>query len=343
MQFVARRLRIDPARREPARVEQRLVVAFAAVAQQADDAAALAAFAHARGQLQAGGEVGARGAAVAGAEQLLQQPRRRDRGLVVDLDDVVDHLEQEAGLHAGSADALDQRREARPRIAVARRPADRERATARLRDAQTRVQPAVAQVASDRRRRAAGACAANDPRRPGMGLARQLDEDRLGDVVVAAPVGRAFGQTELVEMAGPARGMFGRARLRVGGILDQIAVPAERAHVADLARRGAHGHHRGEAQAEQAREPGLRDRGAARGRVDHRLAFAQPAVAQRVQDQRAREPVLETARRMRGLVLEIEVDAGEARKHEVQQVGVGRARGLALERADRLAQPRAFA
>src|SRR3546814_2240414 len=64
-----------------------------------------------------------------------------------------------------------------------------------------------------------------------------------------------------------------------------------------------------------------------------------PAVAQRVQVQRAREPVLEAAGRVRGLVLEGEADAGEAVELQPQQVGVGRARGLAAQLFERVDGP----
>src|SRR3546814_5844592 len=64
-----------------------------------------------------------------------------------------------------------------------------------------------------------------------------------------------------------------------------------------------------------------------------------PAVAQRVQVQRAREPVLEAAGRVRGLVLEVEADAGEAVELQPQQVGVGRARGLAAQLFERVDGP----
>jgi hypothetical protein len=60
-----------------------------------------------------------------------------------------------------------------------------------------------------------------------MTLERHLGEDRLGDVVVAPPVGRALGERELVEVE--AAGL-GREPLRLvvdrGGIVDEPAGPA---------------------------------------------------------------------------------------------------------------------
>ena len=168
-----------------------------------------------------------------------------------------------------------------------------------------------------------------------MRFARELVEDGFGDVVVAAPVGSALGQAELVEETGAVAGDVARARLRAFAIGGEFTAPAERAHRFDLRGCGRRRHHRGERQAEQAREPGFGDRGAAGGGIDHRLPLAQAAIAQRVQEQRTGEPVLEAAGRVRGLVLEIEIDAGERREAHVQQMGVGRARGLALQAIDR--------
>src|SRR5690606_18534014 len=84
---------------------------------------------------------------------------------------------------------------------------------------------------------------------------------------------------------------------------------------------------------------GFGDRGAARGGVDHRLPAPQPSVAQRVQVQRTREAVLEAAGGMGGLVLEVEIDAREARELELQQMGVCRPRGLLPKARKRLPRP----
>src|SRR6185312_7209947 len=207
----------DMAVGEPVRIEQCLRVAFTAIAQQADDAAALAACAHRCSQLQAGHEVGAGRAAVATAEQFLQQPGGRDRRAVRYLDDVVDHVEQKAGFHPRPADTLDQGGLAGYGVRVARAPAMHETAAGRFGHAKTRVQSAVAQVAADRGRGAAGAGAADDPRRLRFRLQRELADDRFGDVVVAAPVGGALGQAELVQVQAPREACSAaRACTRVG-------------------------------------------------------------------------------------------------------------------------------
>src|SRR3546814_8778379 len=82
----------------------------------------------------------------------------------------------------------------------------------------------------DRGRGAAGAGAADDPGRLGVAFVLQLADDRFGDVVVAAPVGGALGQAELVEQAGALRGDFPRARLRAGLRAGELAVAAQGVH-----------------------------------------------------------------------------------------------------------------
>ena len=75
-----------------------------------------------------------------------------------------------------------------------------ERRALRIDDGEPGGEAAVAQVPADRRARAAGARADHDPLGHRVRLGGQLLEDRLGDVVVAAPVGGALGVGELVEV-----------------------------------------------------------------------------------------------------------------------------------------------
>src|SRR5690606_41294603 len=117
-------------------------------------------------------------------------------------------------------------------------------------------QAAAAQLAADRGRGAAGAGAADDPGRLLPRCAGELADGRFRGVVVAAPVGGACGQAELVEVAGALRGVPGGAFVDLRGVVDEVAVAAKRLYVGDLARRGGARHHRGELQAEQARAPG---------------------------------------------------------------------------------------
>src|SRR3546814_5555265 len=99
--------RVDAAARQPGGLVQRAVVAFATVAQQADDAARLAAPVHVFGQLQAGHQVGARRSAVAAPQVVFEQLRTGDGSRIGNLDDLVDDLEQEPGLGSRPADARD--------------------------------------------------------------------------------------------------------------------------------------------------------------------------------------------------------------------------------------------
>ena len=135
-------------------------------------------------------------------------------------------------------------------------------------------------------------------------------EDRLGDVVVAAPVGGPLGVGELVEVvpAGlvgePPRLVVDRAPGRRRGGSGRPGTRSASIFSGDVDRR----HHRDERQAEQPGEVRLGHRGRARGRLDDRGALADPAVAQRVEEQRPGQPVLQRAGRVDRLVLEVEVD-----------------------------------
>ena len=143
-----------------------------------------------------------------------------------------------------------------------------------------------------------------------MGLAAHLLEDQFGDVVVAAPVGRPLGIGELVDVDAAQLG-----RERLGGGIDpatvsnQVAGAVLALDLGDLLRRGRGRHHGMEGQAEQAGEVGFRDRRRARRGLDDRRVLPDAAVADAVQEQRARQPVLEATRGMSRFVLEVDVDA----------------------------------
>ena len=66
---------------------------------------------------------------------------------------------------------------------------------------------------------------------------------------------------------------------------------------------------------------------------------ADPAVAEAVQEQRAREPVLQGAGGVDRLVLEVEIDAPALRQREDVQVRVGRAVGVGVDAPDGLVDP----
>src|SRR5690606_21265213 len=130
-------------------------------------------------QQQAGGEVGARRAAVTTPQQFLQQPGGGHGLRIGHFDYFVDDLEQEAGFDPRPSDAFDDRRARRPGRAVVALPATRERRARWLGHAQPRVQAAIAQVAADRCRGAALACAAIDPLRLLMLLSTKVLYARL--------------------------------------------------------------------------------------------------------------------------------------------------------------------
>ena len=146
-----------------------------------------------------------------------------------------------------------------------------ERRTLRIDDGEPGGQAAVAQVPADRRARAAGARADHDPLGHGVRLGDQLLEDRLGDVVVAAPVGGALGVGELVEVV-PAQ-LVGEA---AGDLVDgacgshQLAAAAFALDQGELVGAGRAGDHRHERQPEQPGEVRLADRRRAAGRLDDR-------------------------------------------------------------------------
>ncbi|MNO99776.1 hypothetical protein D3C76_915570 [compost metagenome] len=202
---------------------------------------------------------------------------------------------------------------------------------------------AIAGEAAEGSQGAAGAGAGNQPGRLGETLVAHLLEDRLGDVVVRPPVGGAFGEGELVHevpAALPRQALGFGVDLR--RVVDQVALAAVEGDLRDLLLRGAGRHHGDERQAEQAGEIGLGDRRRAAGRLDHRCLRPQPAVAQGVEEQRTRQAVLEAAGGMAGLVLEVQVDAGQAGHVQRDQVRIGAALKIRLDDADRLAGPGAF-
>jgi hypothetical protein len=143
-----------------------------------------------------------------------------------------------------------------------------------------------------------------------MPLARHLLEHALGDVVVAAPVGGALGIGELVHVvAAGALGQRAGLLVHLRRVVDEVAARAVEGDLRDLLGRGGARHHRDEGQAQQPREVGLaHGRGSAGGLHDGG-AFAHPAVAQRIEKERAREPVLQAAGGMRRFVLQVQVDA----------------------------------
>src|SRR5690606_1450828 len=182
---------------EPGGVAVGAAVAVAAVADEGDDAAALAARPHLLDQFHAGGDVGAGGAAHVAAGDLAHPVHGGDRAGVGHRDHAVDHGRQERRLDAGPADALDARAR-RGDLEVAGHPAGVEGGALHVGHGQAGGVLAVADVAADGRAGAAGAGADHYPGGFGVRFQAHLVEDRFGDVVVAPPVGGALGVGELV-------------------------------------------------------------------------------------------------------------------------------------------------
>ncbi len=176
-----------------------------------------------------------------------------------------------------------------------------------------------------------------------MPLLPHLLEDRFGDVVVGAPVGGALGIGELVhEVAARGAGQALRLGTDRVGVCHQVAAPAIELDRGDLFGRRVARHHGQERQAEQAREVGLRDGGGAARRFHHGAALVQPAVRQRIQEQRTRQAMLQAAGGVARFVLEVDIDARKSRQRQRNQVGVGRAVEVGVDAVDGLRHPGAL-
>ena len=67
----------------------------------------------------------------------------------------------------------------------------------------------------------------------------------------------------------------------------------------------------------------------------------QPAIAQRIQKQRPRQPVLQAARGVRGFVLEVQVNAQRGKRGQAQwdQVGIGATLVVGFDPGDGFVEP----
>ena len=246
----------------------------------------------------------------------------------------------EGRLDPRTADPLDPRATGAGHVEVAAAIGVVEDGVLDIDDAEPCGQVAIADVAPDGGRGAAGAGAHHHPVGNGMGLALHLAEDAFGDVVVAPPVGRALGVGELVKVV-PAR----LCRQPCGHLIDlrrvvdEMAAPAEAFDALDLGRAGAARHHRDEGQVQEFGEVSLgHGRRTGRG-LDQRGARADAAVADAVEEQRPRQPMLQAAGRMRAFVLQIDRDAAQTAEGGLHQMRIGRAPSVALQQVDRLLRP----
>jgi hypothetical protein len=335
------RPRRPAAAREPSIVIDGVGVALAAVAGQGDDGSALILGAHSRRQGQNADQIGPGGGAEAAAGPFRQPADGGHRGGVGNLHHAVHHLGHERRLDARPSDPLGDAGTAVRRRRLARKGWEEGR-TRRVDDTESRPGEirTIADIAADRGARPSRARAHDDPGRQGEALPAHLGEQALGDIVVAAPVGGAFGVGELIhevaaqldrQGAGEIAGVFAR--------LGEPQFPPGRLDGGQLGRGGGGGNHGDEGQPHQSGEEGFGDGGRARRGLDHGHAFAKIAVADGVQEQRSREAMLEAAAGMDGLVLQIDVDIGKFGQVEADQVRVRRALQIGLDGHDRLANP----
>ena len=179
---------------------------------------------------------------------------------------------------------------------AALQPAGVERGVLRIDDGEFRVVAVVPEVAADGGAGAAGAGAHHDPAGDRVLLEGELAEDRLGDVVVAAPVRGPLGVGELVHVvAVGAPGEVPGGLVDLRGVVHEQAGAAELLDQGDLLPAGGPGHHRDERQPQQLGKIGFRNGRAAAGGLHDGGAFRDPAVDQPEEEQRAGQPVLQAA------------------------------------------------
>ena len=256
------------------------------------------------------------------------------------LDHGIDHLGQERRLDPRPPDPLDARTAVQTQAGIARLVKIEEHRTLGIGAQHPGAMLAITHITTEGRRGAAGTRAGNQPARFRMPLEPQLLENRLGDVVVRPPVSGPLGVGELVhEMTTALPGQALGLRVNLRRVLHQMALAAVEGDLRDLFLGSGGRHHRDKRQAQQPCEVGFGDRRRTAGRLDHRRARAQPAIAQGIEEQRTRKTVLQAAGRMAGFVLEVQLDARQARQRQRDQVGVGTALEVGFNDPDRFPGP----
>ena len=195
----------------------------------------------------------------------------------------------------------------------------------RVDDQQLGIVCLVADIATDGCRSASRACTHDDGVRYRAGFLLHLAEDTLGDVVVATPVRCPFCIGELVQkMAVERFRKADRFLVHLRAVVDKVATSAIELDQPDLAGRCRCRHDSNKRYADHPRKVGFGDGRAAGGGLDDCRLRPDLAVAKGIEEEGAGKPVLETARRMRAFVLEVEIDAGQGRQFEPDQVRIGR-------------------
>ena len=140
----------------------------------------------------------------------------------------------------------------------------------------------------------------------------------------------------------PPRSTASRVSLGVDGrrVVDEVTRRPLGLDQRDLLGAGRGGHDGDERQAEEAREVRLGDGSRAGRGLDDRRPLDDPAIADAVQEQRAREPVLERSRRVDRLVLQVQIDVPVLGQRKGVQMRVGRPVGIGFDPPDGLVRPR---
>ena len=131
-------------------------------------------------------------------DQFFQPEHRGNAGGVRHLDHVINYTGLEGMLDLRPSDPLDPAGSVGDKTAIARHITVVENRAFGIDDLDFCIIALVPDVAAKRRRRAAGACRHDQMRGNWGGLMLHLREYAFGDLVVAAPVRRAFGISELV-------------------------------------------------------------------------------------------------------------------------------------------------
>src|SRR5690606_28012059 len=149
-------------------------------------------------------EIGSRRSARPVQRALFQQAYGGDGCSIRNLKHFVDHARNERRLDSRTTDPFDATRRSGRVIGGAGAPAAVERRTLWVDDGDAGGMLPISHVTAEGRTRPTCSGADDDPVRDRMPLARELAESALGDVVIATPVGRPLGVTELSQIVATA-------------------------------------------------------------------------------------------------------------------------------------------
>jgi hypothetical protein len=200
---LAVRTRIESLGGDPSLVVVAREVALAGIANERDNRAGNARGDHFLRELEGPDQVGSGRAAALSPDDPFKPVDRGNRGSVRCAQHPVNDAGNERGLYSRASDAFDPRSLFDQRASLTGAVKVEKRRVFRVDDAEAAHHGsalAVANVAADGRRRAAGSGADDYPGRGREPLESHLGEEALGDVVVPAPVRRALGVGELVHV-----------------------------------------------------------------------------------------------------------------------------------------------